>query len=137
GQAQRLIKLLLIISPIIIGSFAIGLPFGIRGVALSGSLALLAILPWMLNSAFQDTNVTLRRLGQAILYPISLCLAGVFLAELARHVIAAQQTLSQLLVVALGFAGAYLLSVLIPPIRKEAVSLRRLFSELRTSNQPA
>ncbi len=137
GQAQRLLKLLLIISPIIIGSFAIGLPFGIRGVALSGSLALLAILPWMLNSAFQDTNVTLRRLGQAILYPISLCLAGVFLAELARHVIAAQQTLSQLLVVALGFAGAYLLSVLIPPIRKEAVSLRRLFSELRTSNQPA
>ena len=71
GQSKRLLKLLLIISPIIIGSYAIGLPFGIKGVALSGSLVLLAIFPWILKFAFRGTTLTLRRLGQAILYPIS------------------------------------------------------------------
>ena len=40
GQSQQLLKMLLVISPIIIGSYAIGLPFGIKGVALSGSLML-------------------------------------------------------------------------------------------------
>jgi len=137
GQAQRLLRLLLFISPIIIGSFAVGLPFGIKGVALSGSLTLLALLPWIFRFAFKGTNLTLERLGLAIFYPISLCLAGVMSAELARHMIATQQTLSQLLVGGLGFAAAYLLSATIPQIRKEAMSLRKLFSELRISNQPA
>ena len=45
GQSQQLLKLLLVISPIIIASYALGLRFGIKGVALSGSLVLLAILP--------------------------------------------------------------------------------------------
>ena len=48
GQSRRLLKLLLIISPIIVVSYAIGLPFGIKGVALSGSLVLLVIFPWIL-----------------------------------------------------------------------------------------
>ena len=96
-----------IISPIMIGSYAIGLPFGIKGVALSGSLVLLAMFPWILKFSFRGTNLTLRRLGQAILCPISLCLAGVCLAELALHLIAPQRIVSQLLVTALGFAAGY------------------------------
>ena len=65
GQSQQLLKLLLVISPIIVGSYALGLPFGIKGVALSGSLVLLAILPGMLKFAFRGTNLTLQRLGRA------------------------------------------------------------------------
>jgi O-antigen/teichoic acid export membrane protein len=137
GQSQRLLKLLLIISPIIVGSFAIGLPFGIKGVALSGSLVLLAIFPWILKFAFRGTNLTLQSLGKAILHPIAVCLAGVVFAELALHLIAPQRIVSQLLVVALGFATAYSLSALIPAVREEITSLRGLLGEMRLSRQTA
>ena len=53
GQSQQLLKILLIISPIIVAGYVIGLPFGIKGVALSGSLVLLGTLPWMLKFAFR------------------------------------------------------------------------------------
>lgn len=135
GQSERLLRLLLIISPVIVGSFAIGLPFGIKGVALSHSLVLLTILPWILKFTFRGTNLTLQRLGRALLYPVSLCLAGVFFAELAVHIIAPERILSQLLVIALGFAAAYLLSAFIPPVRKEVLSFRKLLSQLRPSSQ--
>jgi O-antigen/teichoic acid export membrane protein len=70
GQSAVFLRLLLIFSPIIIASFAIGLPFGIKGVALLGSVALLLILPWMLRTAFRGTPLTLWRLGSALLCPI-------------------------------------------------------------------
>jgi O-antigen/teichoic acid export membrane protein len=137
GQSQRLLKLLLIISPVIVASFVIGLPFGIKGVALSSSLVLLAMLPWILKFTFRGTDLTLQRVGWALLYPVSVCLAGVFLAELALHLIAPGRTLLQLLVVALGFAAAYSLSALIPPVREEIVSFSKLLRELRLSNYTA
>jgi PST family polysaccharide transporter len=131
GQSGRLFKLLLVISPIIVGSFVIGLPFGIKGVALSGSLVLVAIFPWILKYTFRGTQLTLQRLGQAIMWPVALCLAGVFSAELALYMIAPQRIVSKLLVAALGFATAYLLSALVRPVREEVMSLRKLSSELR------
>jgi O-antigen/teichoic acid export membrane protein len=134
GQSQRLLKLLLIVSPIIVVSFVIGLPFGIEGVALSSSLVLLAILPWALNFSFVGTDLTLWRLGRALLYPISLCLVGVFLAKLALHLIGPERSVSQLLVVCLGFAAAYLLSALVRPVRQEIMSFSTLLSEFRLSS---
>jgi PST family polysaccharide transporter len=131
GQSGRLLKLTLITSPAFICSYLMGLPFGIKGVALTGSLVLLAMLPWILKYTFRETRLTLWRLGQAMLYPTSLCLGGVFLAELGLHFAAPHHMLSQLLVVALGFITAYLLSALIPSVRAEARSLQELFSELR------
>lgn len=127
GESRRLLKLLLITSPIIIGSFAIGLPFGIKGVALSGSLALLGAFPWILKFSFRGTNLTLRRLGLAILCPIALCLAGVGMAETALRLIAPHGIFYELLTTAFGFAVGYLLSLLMPPVRREFASLRRLF----------
>lgn len=137
GQSKRLLKLLVLLSPVIIGSFAIGLPFGIKGVALSGSLVLVGISPWILNFTFRGTALTLKRLGQAIVCPISLCLAGIVSAELALRVIAPQGVVWQLLVAALGFAVAYSLSALIGPIRQEAMSFMPLLSELHLSKQTA
>jgi PST family polysaccharide transporter len=131
GQSGRLFKLLLVISPIIVSSFAIGLPFGIKGVALSGSLVFVGMFPWMLNYAFRGTQLTWKHLGHAIICPIALCLVGVFLAELALHLITPQKLGSQFLVVALAFAAASLLSVLVPPIRAEVLSLRKLINEFR------
>ena len=57
GLSQRLLKLLLTVSPFMIGSFALGLPFGIKGVALCGSFVLLAISPWILSYTFRGTNL--------------------------------------------------------------------------------
>jgi PST family polysaccharide transporter len=135
GQSGRLLRLLLIISPVIVGSFAIGLPFSIKGVALSGSLGLVGILVWVLKYAFRGTNLTLQRLGRAILPPIALCLGGIFSAELSLHLLAPQRIVSQLLVVGLGFAVAYSFSALIPAVRQEIVSLRALCAEMRFSSQ--
>lgn len=135
GQSGRLLKLSLIVSPIFIGSYLIGLPFGIKGVALSASLVQLAVLPWILKYTFRGTQLTLRRLGQAVLYPTSLCLAGVVFAELALQVVAPQHIVSQVLVAAMSFGAAYLLSALIPSVREEALSLWELMSELRLRRQ--
>jgi len=137
GHSGRLLKLGLILTPIFVGSYIVGLPFGIKGVALSGSLVFVGIFPWILRYAFRGTQLTLQRLGRAILCPIALSLAGVVSAELALHLIAPQGMVSQLVVAALGFAAAYAFSALIPPIRAEAMSLRKLFSEMRPSRETA
>jgi PST family polysaccharide transporter len=137
GQSKRLLKLWLIISPIFVGSFVVGLPFGSKGVALSYSLVLLSILPLILKFAFRGTNLTLQRLGQTLLCPVSLCLAGVLIGKLALQLIAPARPLLQVLVVALGVAGAYSFSLLIPRARKEIVSFRELLGELGFSKQVA
>jgi O-antigen/teichoic acid export membrane protein len=136
GDSARLLKLALFICPIMIASFAIGLPFGLKGVALSGSLVLVGIFPWILKFAFNGTLLTLRRLGRAIFFPVSLCLASVALAELALRLIAPRNIGSNFLVVAATFAAAYSLSALIRPVREEIGSFSRLFRELRLSRQP-
>jgi PST family polysaccharide transporter len=130
GQSNRLLKLLLIVLPVIVGSFALGLPYGIKGVALSGSLVLVGIYPWILKFTYRGTRVTLRRFGKAIVCPTALCFAGVFSAEIALHLIAPQRNVSQVFVAALGFASAYLLSPLIPRVRKEIMSFQDLTDAL-------
>jgi O-antigen/teichoic acid export membrane protein len=135
GQSQQLLKMLLVISPIIIASYALGLRWGIKGVALSGSLVLLAILPGMLKFAFRGTNLTLQRLGQAVLYPVALSLAGVIVAELALYLFVPERIFSQLLIVGLSFLATCLFSAIIPPIRREIMSLRNLSREFRPSGQ--
>jgi O-antigen/teichoic acid export membrane protein len=133
GQSNQLFRLLLVISPIIVGSFAVGLPFGIKGVALSGSVVLIAILPWILKFAFRGTTLTLRQLALAILYPISMTLGGIFLAELTLHLFAPKGLLPHFLIIALGFTGSALLAALVPPVREEFMSFRRLAGDLRQS----
>jgi PST family polysaccharide transporter len=133
GQSGRLLRLLLTISPIIVSSFAIGLPFGIKGVAVSGSLVLIITLPWLLKFSFRGTHLTLLRLGRALMYPILLCLLGVFLAYVTLNAIGPVGILSQLLAVALGFAAAYSVSTLMPPVREEFISFRRILNDLRPS----
>lgn len=135
GQSGRMLKVLIILTPIFVGSYIVGLPFGIKGVALSGSLVFVSIFPWILEYTFRGTQLTLRRFGKAIYLPIVLSITGVLSAEFALHVIAPQHIISRLCVAALGFAAAYALSALIPQTRAEAMSLRKLFSELRLSNQ--
>jgi len=135
GQSNRLLRVLLIISPIMIASFVIGLPFGIKTVALAGSLALLAILPWILRVAFRGTTLTLRRLGGALLCPVSLSLAGILFAKIALWMISPKHILHQLLIAALGFAAVYGVSAFLPRVREEVRSFRNLWGTLGLSRK--
>jgi O-antigen/teichoic acid export membrane protein len=124
GQSGRLLRLLFIISPILIASFAIGLPFGIKGVALSGSLCLVGMFPWVLKFVFHGTHLTLQKLGQAILCPISVCLMAALGGEVALRLTAPQGTIPQLMVAGVALLTIYSLSLLIPPVRHEVLSIR-------------
>jgi PST family polysaccharide transporter len=136
GLSERLLKLLLIVSPIMIASFAIGLPFGIKGVALCGSLVLLAISPWILSFTFRGTNLNLRRLARAIAYPVLISLAAAVLAKLVSQSVNTQNTIPQLLVVALSFAVSYLLSLAIPAVRRELMSFSTLLNRSESAPMP-
>ncbi|MGC1187166.1 MAG: lipopolysaccharide biosynthesis protein [Candidatus Acidiferrales bacterium] len=133
GQSSQLLRLLLLVSPVIVASYAIGLPFGIRGVALTGSLVLIALLPWMLKFAFRGTDLTLPQLGRSLVYPVSLSIVTILVAKLALHLLVPQHVVSQLVVVATSFAVAYSLSALISPVRAEMMSLWKLLGDLRVS----
>ena len=78
GQSARLLREMLIFYPIMLGSFALGLPFGIKGVAFSLSIALLCVIPWILKFAFHNTNLTLPRLCHALVGPIVLSAIGAY-----------------------------------------------------------
>src|SRR5215469_7864564 len=132
GQSKRLLKLMLFLSPIMVGSFVIGLPFGIKGVALSLSITLLCTLPWILRFTFRNTNLTLTRLFEALVRPVALSLSGVLLGKLALRLFAPQNEISQLFVAALSFLVTYSLSMLIPSVREEFESIRKVLAELRS-----
>ena len=134
GLSGRLLKLLLYATPFILGSFVFGLPFGIKSVALSYALVILTILPFILQFTFRDTHLTLKSLGRAIVYPISISLTGVLCAEITSHYIHAQNVFLQFLVVGLGFVVALLMAAFIRPAREEILSFRKIITELGMSD---
>jgi PST family polysaccharide transporter len=85
GRADRLFKMTIYICPVVFASFLVGLPFGIKGVALCYSAALLIILPFVFRFTFQGTQMTLRGLWRALMWPVSLCVAAVSVAALAVY----------------------------------------------------
>jgi O-antigen/teichoic acid export membrane protein len=137
GESRRLLKLRTILSPIVLGSFVVGLPFGIKAVALSSAVVLLATVPWALKFAFRGTTLTLGRVGAMVRWPVALSLGGVCMAEFALRQFAPRTIFSQLGVDALAFAFAFLLSALIPAVRKEILSFRDVLGEIRLSRQAA
>lgn len=133
GRSDRLFKLLRIISPIIIGSFVVGLPFGIKGVALLGSVVMLVLIPVILKFSFRDTTLTLWRLAKAIFCPITLCGVAILLSKLVIHSISSVAIGTQLFVVFLSFAVSYLLSLILRTVREEIMAFRTLLIDLRLS----
>jgi PST family polysaccharide transporter len=136
GKSERLLKMLLAISPAIVGSFVIGLPFGIKGVALCYSLVLLAILPWILKYTFRDTNLSLQRLGAVIVDPILLALVSISVAELLLHVTSLDRPIPRLVAILLCFAVVYSASSLVPRIRVQVSAFKDLIREMRPASQP-
>ena len=71
-----------------------------------------------------ERNLTLARLGRAVVYPIALSLLGLLLAIVCRHFVGTGKITSQLLVDSIGFILAFSLSALIPGVRAEIASLK-------------
>jgi len=136
GKSLRLLQMTFILAPIMIAGYAIGLPFGIRGVALCSSIVFILVFPGILKFSFSGTKITLRRLAQAIFYPILLCLVGAASGELALHYIVCHGSFSQLLVAALGFSLGCLLSMLLPKMREDFMSLWSLLMRSRSIHGP-
>jgi len=132
GKSLRLLQMALVLAPIMIGSYALGLPFGIRYVALCSSVVLLLIFPGILKFSFRGTRITLRRLGQAIFYPVLLCLIGASSGQVALHYFAPSGAVAALLVTALGFTLGCLLSLLLPQMREDLMSLWSLLARSRS-----
>lgn len=137
GQSKRLLVLSLVLCPVIIGAYAIGLSFGIKQVALSGSLVYLIVFPWVLKYSFSGTEIRLRSLGRVILYPIVLSLFGVGLAEVAANVISPTGALGQLLVITAGFLLGCFASLTIAPIRDELMSMKGLLGRSGIKLRPS
>jgi PST family polysaccharide transporter len=131
GQSHRLLRLLLCITPFIVGSFVIGLPFGIKSVALCYSLAMLAIMPWMLRYAFRGTPLTLTSLAKALVYPTVVGLSGILVSEISLHLFKPEKVLTQLIAVGVGFLVTYSVAALIRPVRQEILSFRKLLTQLK------
>ncbi len=130
GQSKRLLKLVLILCPIIVCSYAIGLPFGIKGVALSGALGMLLVFPWILSFSFRGTKLTLAQFGRVIVYPVLTCLAGVVTGELALHAVSRMSNVLQILIIGAAFAAGCMFALILKPVREE---IRQLKDLLRSS----
>jgi PST family polysaccharide transporter len=131
GQSHRLLRLLIYITPFIVGSSAIRLPWGIKGVALCYSLVLLAILPWILRYAFHGTPLALTSLSQALMYPTIVGLSGILLAEFCLQLVRPEKILTQFLSVGAGLSIAYPSAAFIRPVRQQVLSFKKLLTELR------
>ena len=132
GRSDLLLRLLLVFSPMLIASFAIGLPFGIKAVALSGSVLVLIVLPCILRYSFRGTMLTLPRVARAIRYPILASLAGIIASEAVIYFWPVHHLLLNLLVIAVVFGSAIAISMISPEIRSEVISLKSLLPHLRS-----
>ncbi len=137
GRSDRMRNLYLVISPIIIASYVVGLRFGIKGVAAAYSAVLLATLPWVLKVAFRGTAITLSRLRRALMYPISLGLLGVVFGEIALRVLTPAGILAQLFVTGLGIGAAFCVLFATPKVRAEIIALKGLVREFGLAKQAA
>ena len=128
GRGADLFKAVLGMTPFILGSFAVGLGFGIKGVALCGSLMLMIVLPAVLKVSFRGSLLTLRQVGKTMLCPIGAGFAGVCVAELALHLAPQRNMVAQLALAAGSFAAGLAISALVPQVRRELRSLKDLLN---------
>jgi O-antigen/teichoic acid export membrane protein len=131
GKGASLLKAVAAMTPLVIGSYALGLRFGIKGVALCGSLMLMMIVPALLKVGFRGTLLTVGQVAQAMVCPVGAALAGVCASELALHFEPQRNMVAQLALAAVSFAAGSALSALVPRVRRELISLKSLFNRSR------
>ena len=136
GKSLDLLRLWLVLTPIMVASYAVGLPFGIKGVALSGSLVLLMVFPGILKFSFCGTQLALHQLIEKLMYPVITGLAGVTTGELASREVTHLSAIAQIAIVAVAFTGGCLLAAVIRPVREEMKDLKNLLRNARAMSSP-
>lgn len=131
GESARLLKLLLVISPLMIGSFAAGLPFGINWVAFALSGFFLLTLPWILGYTFRGTTLTGSRLLNSLACPVTVAVLGAAIASIVINRFSSLNSFLQLVVAGVSLIGIYALSLSVRIVREDLTSLWRLLRELR------
>lgn len=72
GQAGRMLRLSLVVTPVLVGAAILALPYGPRGVALATSSAMvLVIVPWSLFYSYSQTPVRARATLGASMWPLA------------------------------------------------------------------
>jgi PST family polysaccharide transporter len=132
GKSLHFLQLVLALAPIMIASYAVGLPFGIKAVALSGSLVMLVAFPGVLKLSFAGTKITLQGVGRSILYPVLTAIAGVLTAWLALEFLLPKKTLLELLVTGVAFALGCAVAFLLPRLREDFLAFWQLITRSRS-----
>jgi O-antigen/teichoic acid export membrane protein len=127
GESRRLRNLFLLIAVVLIAGYAVGLPFGIKGVALMGSAVLMLMLPWVLRFTFRGTALTLEGLGRVVLWPVLLCFASIILAKVVLNLWSPPAAPLQLAVAGLCFAVVYATALLSPSARNDFMTIISVF----------
>lgn len=134
GKSRQFLELVLGLTPVMIAGYAIGLPFGIKAVALSGSLVMLVAFPALLKFSFIGTRITLKCVGRSVLCPVATALVGVLSARLALEFLAPKKTLLELLVAAAAFGIGLCAVFLLPQIRGDFSAFWQLIVKSRSMN---
>jgi O-antigen/teichoic acid export membrane protein len=127
GESRRLRNLFFFIALILIVGYAVGLPFGIKGVALMGSAVLMSMLPWVLKFTYRGTVLTLEGLGRVVLCPVLLCIGSIALAKVILNLWSPPEAPLQLVVIGLCFAAVYAIAFLIPAARNDFMTILSVF----------
>jgi PST family polysaccharide transporter len=132
GESEKLTRFLLMLSPCLIVAIFIALPFGIEAVAFAISLVLVGVFPFLMRFTIRGTQLTLRKVGTAILHPIATSILGVCFAEAVLNYVHPRAVVMQLALMTVCCVGGYTLALAIPSVRREILNLKSLSNSLRT-----
>lgn len=128
GATKRLFRWACIFVPALVVSFAIGLPFGINGVAAAYTLAFSLLLPWTVWNACHGTPVAVSALYRTLLAPVGVG-AGLYGAIiLSKRVVAPSSLFLELAVATASGILAFAVLTLLKPVRND---VREVFATLR------
>lgn len=108
GNTRRMFKWSLIETPVIVGSFIVGLPFGAEGVAFAYSLAVVALAVPSLLYAFTGTNLALLDVGKTVWRQFFGAAVAAALSWLCLLYLAPESTLTRLILGLMVFGLTYI-----------------------------
>jgi len=112
GRSDRVFRWGLIGTPIIVTSFVVGLLWGINGVALCYSMAIIIVSAGSLWYAGRSAGLSFRRILGAVYKPILSCVVAVSITSVLAWFISADSSFAALVGKSVAFLFAYVLALL-------------------------
>jgi O-antigen/teichoic acid export membrane protein len=135
GHAMRSLKVGLLIAPVVIAGYVLGLPYGAAGVACGFSAAMLALVVPVVMWAKRDTLITSGDLLRTALPPFVAAGAGALMASFVEMHLRAAPGLGHLVIVAAVLFATHLLVLVLYPGQKQLYL--DLFAALSHRRQPS